>query len=266
MLRVPIWFCAVDGEWKVTFMLAAKTKKTSFANKLARALQEDMAESRNQQSTKASLAHVYEATAYEEAVAAHEEFLEDVRCVVSTMPAEAEVIAKETNVRLDTIKARDTDEREILGVKRYLPRQKLREMPADKFGDKFAHVGCKPGCIICQLVKGNMRWITKHVDPYIDCRPCYVLDLDYCVMSERSKEGCKYMGTLRCRASKLFKIVCTAFKDDFHCNFVLPGTPVLVHLVDKLGSELVPAVKWFVAKGMLREQLLYPGRQPPINR
>ena len=96
------------------------------------------------------------------------------------------------------------EERSIRGVKAGL-RQRKQKMTAKEFHEEYAHLGSQPDCHICKLTKGSMRRIYKVVDKHREQRPAHTWVMDGVVWSQRSLSGSKYMVTLRCKATGMFK-------------------------------------------------------------
>ena len=170
---IPIRWDATEGEWKVDFITGIA--KSLNAKAVLHNLSQDLVEHRSRDSTTAMVANIMEideARAFMVDAFSDTSMEDDVVGITSTMHGDEELAAT-AGKRYELLKVRTPDEREVCGVKRYLPKKELRDMKKDDFSDKFGHMSCGPNCIICQLVKGNMRWIRKITDRFVDMRPGY---------------------------------------------------------------------------------------------
>ena len=105
-----------------------------------------------------------------------------------------------------TIIAQHPGEVETKGVKAGL-KSVRKKLKIRDFHNIYSHMGSDPDCKICKMVKGNMRRIRKKIDPYRETRPGHTWGLDFCTFSDRSMDGCKYLGVLRDYATGVFKLI-----------------------------------------------------------
>lgn len=135
---------------------------------------------------------------------------EDFQKLMATIPVDK---------RLEVVFARNSDERQILGVKQTMAQKSFRTMSEAEFHRYFGHVGTGKNCVICALIKGTMRFIYKIKDKFIETRMGYFWDMDTITTSHRSDCGVKYYTMMRDRGSKTIKAFPLVFKDDFVDQF-----------------------------------------------
>jgi site-specific DNA-cytosine methylase len=125
------------------------------------------------------------------------------------------------NERLEVIYARHADDCEIRGTKNTLPKKDRRNMTEQEFHEHYGHMGSGQNCVLCYMVKGCMRFITKVVAKYIEVRMGYFFDMDTLTVDQRAHDGTKYYTLLRCRGSKCIKSFPLLFRDNLYDQFEL---------------------------------------------
>ena len=111
-----------------------------------------------------------------------------------------------TEGTFSTIVAQHPGKVETQGVKAGL-KSVRKKLEIKDFHRVHSHMGSDPDCKICKMVKGNMRRIRRTIDPYRETRPGHTRGLDLCTFSDRSTDGCKYLGVLRDYATGVFKLI-----------------------------------------------------------
>ena len=109
--------------------------------------------------------------------------------------------------------ARHEDEKAVKGTKTGLPHG-VSKMKYMTFHRSRGHCGNAEDCDICKYVKGNMRRITKKIDPHRETREMYSISMDMVNFSHRSVERSKYMITMRDAATGWFKFLYLYLKSD----------------------------------------------------
>ena len=121
--------------------------------------------------------------------------------------------------RIEVVYARDSDDRQVRGVKQNLPDKAKRQMTEQEFHEHYGHMGSGKNCALCAIVKGCMRFIYRVVDKYCETRMGYVFDMDTLTFSTRASCGAKVGTFMRDRAAKYIKDFVLVFKDDFIDQF-----------------------------------------------
>ena len=122
-------------------------------------------------------------------------------------------VAPELQTGEESFLARHEDERAVKGTKAGMPHG-VNKMKYMTFHRSRGHCGNADDCDVCKMVKGNMRRITKKIDPHRETREMYAISMDMVVMSHRSVERSKYMITLRDQSTGWFKFLYLYLKSD----------------------------------------------------
>lgn len=105
----------------------------------------------------------------------------------------------------EIITTQHPDDRVFRAVKSGLKRKKDK-LTAKEFHEMYGHLGHDPTCDICRMVKGNMRRITKVIDPYRETRPGHTWVMDTITFNKRSDQGNKFLVVLKDIASSAYML------------------------------------------------------------
>ena len=84
-----------------------------------------------------------------------------------------------------------------------------------KFHTMKGHPAYHPDCEVCKFLRLHHNRTFKHIDRYIDPRPCFVFNMDIMTASDRSSRGNKYAVLMRCPSTGFFEVIYLNFKHEF---------------------------------------------------
>ena len=84
-----------------------------------------------------------------------------------------------------------------------------------KFHMIKGHAAYHPDCVVCRYLRLHFNRSYKHIERYLDPRPCYVFNMDILTVSHRSQRGNKYAVIMLCPAVGFFEVLFLNHKNEF---------------------------------------------------